>query len=155
MSSLKNKTKLKKNNKEDDFRTIGKNIFSLLLKKTYKATELTCKIEEYEKKLYNRYKTPQEYKLALYNIAGNTDINLINFDKLEWDSNFFEDIKNKLNEQDEFIKNPFEVVDGVCKCGKCDSEKAFTYQLQTRGCDEPMTTFAKCVKCGNKWTYSG
>ncbi|AMD22367.1 HGR028Wp [Eremothecium sinecaudum] len=33
----------------------------------------------------------------------------------------------------------------------CGGEKAYFFQLQIRSADEPMTTFYKCVSCGNKW----
>ena len=28
-------------------------------------------------------------------------------------------------------------------------------EIQTRGSDEPMTTFAQCSVCNNQWVYSG
>lgn len=67
----------------------------------------------------------------------------------------FTDIKNRIEEHDDFIVNPFEVEEGVTSCTKCGSTRVFTYSKQVRGCDEPMTTFAQCVKCKVKWTYSG
>jgi DNA-directed RNA polymerase subunit M/transcription elongation factor TFIIS len=57
-------------------------------------------------------------------------------------------------QEDNFLKNPFEVQEGVLEC-RCGSKRVFSYQKQTRGADEPMTTFAQCVKCGNKWIYNG
>jgi transcription elongation factor S-II len=41
--------------------------------------------------------------------------------------------------------------DGILQCGKCKSKKTEYYQLQTRSADEPMTTYATCKKCGNRW----
>lgn len=37
------------------------------------------------------------------------------------------------------------------KCGKCKQSKTTFYQLQTRGSDEPLTTFVFCVICSNRW----
>ena len=37
------------------------------------------------------------------------------------------------------------------KCGRCKARETTFYQLQTRSADEPMTTFIRCVKCGNRW----
>ena len=34
-------------------------------------------------------------------------------------------------------------------CGRCGARKATVKQLQTRSCDEPMTTFITCQNCGN------
>ena len=37
------------------------------------------------------------------------------------------------------------------KCHKCKKSKVTYYQLQTRGADEPMTTFVQCVTCKTRW----
>jgi len=65
--------------------------------------------------------------------------------KIGWNHKIYRETSNKMNEQDEFIKNPFEVVEGVLEC-KCGSKKVYSYQKQCRGADEPMTTFAKKIK---------
>jgi transcription elongation factor S-II len=43
------------------------------------------------------------------------------------------------------------VSDGLYTCGKCKENKCSYYQLQTRSCDEPTTTYVTCINCGNKW----
>ena len=40
------------------------------------------------------------------------------------------------------------------KCGVCKKNITSYYTLQTRSCDEPMTTFVTCLTCGNKWKFS-
>jgi DNA-directed RNA polymerase subunit M/transcription elongation factor TFIIS len=82
-------------------------------------------------------------------------VNNIKNNMIDWNHPVYSSIKNRIDEHDEFIINPFEVEEGVTECGKCGSGRVFTYQKQTRGADEPMTTFAKCVKCKTNWTYSG
>jgi len=37
------------------------------------------------------------------------------------------------------------------KCGKCGNTRCSYYQMQTRGADEPMTTFVTCLQCGQRW----
>lgn len=37
------------------------------------------------------------------------------------------------------------------KCGKCKQRNCSYYQQQTRGADEPMTTFVTCLTCNNRW----
>jgi DNA-directed RNA polymerase subunit M/transcription elongation factor TFIIS len=81
-------------------------------------------------------------------------IDNIKKDMIGWNHPTFIDIKNRIGEHDEFIINPFEVEEGETTC-HCGAGRVFTYQKQTRGADEPMTTFAKCVKCKAQWTYSG
>jgi DNA-directed RNA polymerase subunit M/transcription elongation factor TFIIS len=75
--------------------------------------------------------------------------------KFGWNSTVFENISKYIEEYDEYLVNPFEVVEGVSECHKCHSKRTWSVQKQTRGGDEPMTTFSKCVDCGNRWVYSG
>ncbi|ORD95161.1 TFS2 [Enterospora canceri] len=39
------------------------------------------------------------------------------------------------------------------KCSKCKKNKCRYYQMQTRSCDEPMTTFVRCTECGHNWKF--
>jgi DNA-directed RNA polymerase subunit M/transcription elongation factor TFIIS len=75
--------------------------------------------------------------------------------KMGWCNPDFNDVAFKQKEQDDFTISPFQVEEGVLKCPKCGGCKSFSYSKQTRSADEPMTTFATCVTCKNKWTYSG
>ena len=75
--------------------------------------------------------------------------------KIGWKSPTYDSVSTKIEEFDEYLAKPFEVVEGVVECGKCHSKKTWSVQKQTRGSDEPMTTFSRCVECGNQWTYSG
>lgn len=43
--------------------------------------------------------------------------------------------------------------DGQFTCGKCKTNKTTYYQMQTRSADEPMTTFVRCLNCGNRWKF--
>ena len=42
-------------------------------------------------------------------------------------------------------------IHGLFKCGKCRGDRTTYFQLQTRGADEPMTTYITCLDCGNHW----
>jgi len=103
-----------------------------------------------------------EYKKVLYQVVGDvlqkkdveTIVNGLSQGKIGWKHNAFDNMKIRLDEQDEFIKNPFEVEEGVLEC-MCGSKRVYSYQKQTRGSDEPSTTFAECVACKKKWQYSG
>lgn len=75
--------------------------------------------------------------------------------KMGWNNPEFNDVAFKQKEQDDFTISPFQVEEGVLKCPKCGGCKSFSYSKQTRSADEPMTTFATCVTCKNKWIYSG
>lgn len=82
-------------------------------------------------------------------------MSLIKTKQVLWQNPNFSEILFKQREQDEFIVNPFEVEEGVLKCPKCSNMRTFSYSKQTRSADEPMTTFAQCMTCKHKWTYSG
>lgn len=75
--------------------------------------------------------------------------------KMGWKHNSFQEWQNRLEEQDNFIENPFQVEEGALQCNKCKSKRVYYYQRQCRGSDEPMTTFATCVMCNAKWKYDG
>ena len=68
-----------------------------------------------------------------------------------WDNPFFNNIRNSLIEQDNFIISPFEIDEGVLQCDKCGSRKTFSYTKQTRSGDESTTVFAVCANCNAKW----
>ena len=41
----------------------------------------------------------------------------------------------------------------VYVCGKCKKNRCTFYELQTRSADEPITTFVRCLNCGNRWKH--
>lgn len=61
--------------------------------------------------------------------------------------------RQKAKDKLEYSKTMGTVTD-MYKCGVCKKNKTSYYSLQTRSCDEPMTTFVKCLVCGNKWKFS-
>jgi len=71
--------------------------------------------------------------------------------KFGWNSDNFVENKNKIEEHDHFIMNPFQIDEGVMECGKCGSRKTYSYTKQTRSGDEATTVFAICCNCNNKW----
>jgi len=73
---------------------------------------------------------------------------------LGWKHPIFNEIESRIQEQNDYLVHPFEVEEGVLEC-KCGSKRVYSYQRQSRSSDEPMTTFAQCVACNSRWTYSG
>jgi DNA-directed RNA polymerase subunit M/transcription elongation factor TFIIS len=51
------------------------------------------------------------------------------------------------------IENIQKDTERLLKCGKCKSNNTSYTQMQTRSADEPMTTFAHCKDCGNRWKF--
>ncbi len=74
--------------------------------------------------------------------------------KILWHHNVYEKLYYEELEEDGFIVKPFEVEEGVLEC-KCGSKRVYSYQKQSRGSDEPMSTYAQCMACRTKWVYSG
>lgn len=68
-----------------------------------------------------------------------------------WDDTSMSEYKHKLEEQDNFLENPFEIEDGVIECNKCGSKRTYSYTKQTRSGDEATTVFSVCAECGAKW----
>jgi DNA-directed RNA polymerase subunit M/transcription elongation factor TFIIS len=140
---------------EVDYRSKGKNALRTILKNEQNINIFDKFI--YEKTLDERLYLSNIFQLIedlsneiplkelLYNIKNNN---------LNWKHNFFNNMANDELEQDNFIENPFEIEEGVLEC-KCGSKRVFSYQKQSRSADEPMSTYANCVACGNKWCYSG
>jgi len=56
-------------------------------------------------------------------------------------------------DQDWALKNGQIRISGLFTCGKCKGTQTTYFQMQTRSSDEPMTTFASCLSCGNRWKF--
>ena len=134
-------------------------------KKTLKTVlNIDKNIEIIEKAIYSMAGDDEnKYKSIIYDVIGDiiSKRNLkdilksVKDMKIGWEHSCFENIKFRQKEQDEFIVNPFQVEEGALECKKCGSKRTFSYSKQVRSCDEPMTTFAQCIACKSKWTYSG
>lgn len=132
-----------------------------------------------EKYIYNRATTMVDtkeefnitafekvYKRVIYQSIGDlmkgkklADIrkvlNNVKTNKVGWRHSCYLEITRHTEEHDNYLENPFELVEGIAECGKCGNNKVFSYQVQTRSVDEPMTTINTCSVCRNRWTYSG
>jgi DNA-directed RNA polymerase subunit M/transcription elongation factor TFIIS len=107
-------------------------------------------------------KDRDDFKNILYQVIGDIanekslkeTFNCLKKKLVGWNNPCFNNIKTKIIEHDDYLVNPFDLVEGIGECRKCGSKKTFSYAKQNRGCDEPMTTYSWCL-CGNKWSYSG
>ena len=134
-------------------------------KKTLKTVlNIDKNIEIIEKTIYGIAGDDEnKYKSIIYDVVGDiiSKRNLkdilksVKDMKIGWEHTSLDNIKFRQKEQDEFIVNPFQVEEGALECKKCGSKRTFSYSKQVRSCDEPMTTFAQCIACKSKWTYSG
>lgn len=60
-------------------------------------------------------------------------------------------IKEKEQRDREQFEPRLNISTDMYKCNKCGKNNCTYYQAQTRGADEPMTTFVTCLNCGKKW----
>jgi len=136
---------------------------SLKALSTVLKSEKNCTI--FEKYIYEKCSDDEEmYTWCVYQVVGLLLQNLgkmkeiaknVKEGKIGWESETYDSISSKISEFDEYLVKPFEVVEGISECGKCHSKKTWSVQKQVRSSDEPMTTFSRCVECGNQWSYSG
>lgn len=71
-----------------------------------------------------------------------------------WDSDVFNNYKNKLALQHEILENPddMNIEEGAFECRKCGNKKIKSYVAQLRSGDEGMTGKFTCIKCGFRWS---
>lgn len=144
----------------EEIREKGKQALKTVLKHEQNVRIFENHINKIAKK-HDDYETT--YRKIIYQTVGDIikhvhiKIILENIKKemVAWKHPTFKQVSERIEEHDDFIMNPFEVEEGVTECRKCGSKRVFTYSKQVRSSDEPMTTFAKCVKCKSNWTYSG
>jgi DNA-directed RNA polymerase subunit M/transcription elongation factor TFIIS len=128
---------------------VEKNIYKISLIKKGEPNEGELDEKLYIKRVYQAIediKTSKNLKQVV------SDIKEL---KVDWNNDFFKDIRNEQDEQDEFLVTPFHVEEGVVQCKKCKSFRVLSYQKQDRSSDEPMTTYCSCTNCSCQWKYSG
>lgn len=145
-------------------RNIVKNALKTVIKKETNINIL-------EKNIYNLFDLEnddnintnlEKYKYTAYETIGNiingeelkSILSNIKSGNVNWNSPFYTEILEQQKEQDDYIENPFEIVEGIFQCVKCNSSKVFSYSKQTRAGDEGSTVFAQCAVCKNKWIAS-
>lgn len=136
---------------DTEMRKIGKEA----LQTTFKNTSNINIIEKYI--FDNTDKI--EYKRVIYQVIGDTinkkkinDIlSNIKKQKIGWSHPCFDYVSKIIDEQNEFIINPFNVEEGALRCHKCNSKRVFSYSKQVRSGDEATSIFAQCVNCKVKW----
>lgn len=110
---------------------------------------------------------PKEVRSKSHNLKENAklcmnvyyeSLDSADFVKMSVEEMQSEDLKSK---DSEYIKNSLlasqlaksAAETDIFKCSKCKQNKCVYSQLQTRSCDEPMTTFVTCTVCGHVWKF--
>lgn len=61
-------------------------------------------------------------------------------------------IKESKEQKDEYVYNEKQAaMTDQYKCGKCKYRECVYREVQLRSCDEPVSLFITCLKCGNAW----
>jgi DNA-directed RNA polymerase subunit M/transcription elongation factor TFIIS len=137
-----------------------KNIYGTLA--LSKIIKNKSNIDIFEKNINKLSSSEDDYKRNIYQLAGDilnskslslqNKLKEIKENKIGWNHPVYNDIKNKLKEQDDYILNPFSVTEGVITCFRCKSTKTISYNKATRSSDEGITVHVTCSVCYNKWT---
>lgn len=155
-SFVKSKLEQLPNMKETKARNIETAMFNYAVKK--------CKSEHIKPKWENikfRRRYLDKYRSLLSNIKRNN--NLLNMKATDLVFSKHEYLAPEV--WDETIKKVNLKRDGMCilldsgdddhvglyTCKKCKSSNTSFFQMQTRGADEPMTSFITCKACGSTW----
>jgi len=137
-------------------RTVAKNTLKLVVKNESNVNILEKNIFEVSNDDENIYKN---ITFQVVNDISNgkklkDTLNDIKNFKVNWKHSSLNEYIQEEIEQDNFIIQPFEIVEGITEC-KCGSKRVYSFTKQTRGGDEISTTFNECLSCKSKWSYSG
>lgn len=117
-----------------------------------------------ESDIHSIYNDCNSYKTILYQVVGDLvdpdqtveSIRMnIQSRNVGWSHPSFKTMSDRIDEQNDFIENPFEVEEGVFQCKICGSRRVFSYTRQDRSCDEGTSVYAQCVACKIKWRERG
>lgn len=61
-------------------------------------------------------------------------------------------MKKKAKDELEYTKYAGLITD-MYTCGRCKKNKCSYSQRQSKRCDEPMTTYVKCLNCNHNWKF--
>jgi len=141
---------------EVSLRTIVKNTLNLVVKNESNINILEKNIFEASNDDENIYKNITFQVVSDISNGKNLKeaLNDIKNLKVNWKHSSLNEYIQEEIEQDNFIIQPFEIVEGITEC-KCGSKRVYSFTKQTRGGDEISTTFNECLSCKSKWSYSG
>lgn len=143
------------------FRINGKNALRTVLKQEKNIDTIEKYIYQLSSK--DKINIEENYNSNLYQIIGDiidelklkTILENIKNNKIGWEHHSFDEMNICIAEQNDFIKNPFEVEEGVFQCKQCGSKRVYSYAKQDRSCDEGTSVYAQCVACKAKWRERG
>ena len=139
--------------KEQNVRVLEKNVYDLT--NHFMETEYDGE-QDYDETVERIY-SEHIYQVVgdiLSGIKLSTILATIKERQTGWEHPCYTEMQARMEEQDDFIINPFEVEEGVLEC-HCGSRRVYSYSKQVRSCDEGTTVFAQCMACKAKWQHRG
>jgi len=152
-----------------EIRNKTKDVFELYLKNETNINKLEKIIHKHIAK--TKPYSVDKYKTFVYEIGlllqkktkFSLIVEMIEAAEFGWGNENFKQISYLIEEQNNFIKNPFEVEEGIFQCkafvpetGKiCGSKRVYSYAKQDRSSDEGTSVYATCMRCGCKWRERG
>ncbi len=100
--------------------------------------------------LMNALQNSDEFKETTLKTLNPSYIGFLTFEKLfpeKWNSVIFKIEEKEQNENNISYSDAY-------KCYKCGESKCKIAMKQIRSADEPMTTFVKCLVCGNAFKFN-
>lgn len=119
---------------------------------------LSDNYEEGPEQIYMKYAYEKVGEILF--VKSKTQVNDIlhdiSEDVLDWSGSPYTEYRKKLEAETTRIAQGIKVEKGVFVCGNrnCRSKECWFYQQQDRGCDESMSTYVICTKCGNRKRYA-
>ena len=153
---MRNSNNFRKKSDSMSFREEGKAALATILKNKKDISKI-------EGSIYSANDNEKPYKLAIYQAISDLTgketvkevVSNIQKGRTGWKHPSFSEMAKRIDEQNSFIENPFEVEEGVHTCQRCNSKRVFSYNKQCRGGDEGTSVFCECVACHCKWTERG
>jgi len=117
-----------------------------------------------ENKIHDISHGDTSYTTILYQVVGDlmdpsqtleSVMENVQEQKVGWSHPSFKVMSDRIDEQNDFIQNPFEVEEGVFQCKACGSRRVYSYTRQDRSCDEGTSVYAQCVACKIQWRERG
>lgn len=122
------------------------------------APHTTDAYKEKIRSLYQNLKNKANPDLRTRILSGHTSAQkfaTMTHEEMKSEEQQAEDEKlKKENLSNAMVPKDEESVSDHLECGRCKKKMVSFTQAQTRSADEPMTTFCKCLNCGNRWKFS-
>jgi len=150
---------------EKNAKIVERSVYNHTLRKAATWLGRSVKKTDIGKDKFKKFYTTVSYEIITSISKGmkcKESISKLDENKTGLDCDTFKNEKFNDNQETKNIENPPTIMRGIHTCSVCIKDpdrkddpdrgkKVDWYQQQTRSCDEPLTTFMKCMDCGKRW----